>query len=192
MFSHSNQRVWGLIYGEIFVNLEPNTQRTREISALLYDTYRRSITRNGDTLHVDVGQPVMKAPAKGDKIKLPFTLIYTTDLTLATVGIYNTSADTVSIASLDEVRRKFVENWYTMKHNVEYPNVLFDRESAIAAAGHLQAYNYWLLSAGSPESRTWADSHREKLTAFIEWLGEHPMRIDSSNVFSRLLVEGEE
>jgi tetratricopeptide (TPR) repeat protein len=191
-FCNSSERIWGMIYGEIFLNLEPNTKRTREISALLYDTYRRSITRHGDTLRVDVGNgAMMMRPPKGGNIRMPFALVYTTDLTLSSVGIYNSPADTVSIASLNAVREKFIENWHRLKHDAEYPNVLFERQAALAAAGHFEAYNYWLLSAGSPDSRIWADAHREKLTAFITWLQDHPMRVDSSNVFSRLLIEKE-
>src|SRR4030095_3920321 len=43
IFCNSDNEVWGLIYGEIFMNLERNSRRTAEISKLLYDTYKQGI-----------------------------------------------------------------------------------------------------------------------------------------------------
>jgi len=44
LFLNSNDKLSGLIYGEIFMNLERNTKRTLEMSELLYNTYKSSIT----------------------------------------------------------------------------------------------------------------------------------------------------
>ena len=43
IYCNSENEIWGVIYGEIFMNLERNTQRTREISALLYQTYQKAL-----------------------------------------------------------------------------------------------------------------------------------------------------
>ncbi len=47
--SYSTEKVWGMIYGEIFLNLERTTDRSKEISKLLYDTYKSQITFKGDS-----------------------------------------------------------------------------------------------------------------------------------------------
>ena len=42
VFSLTEERIGTLIYGEYFILLEPNTQRTKEISKLLYENYEKS------------------------------------------------------------------------------------------------------------------------------------------------------
>ncbi len=43
LYCNSTEEVWGMIYGEIFMNLERNSKRTAEISKLLFDTYKKEI-----------------------------------------------------------------------------------------------------------------------------------------------------
>lgn len=38
LFLSSKDKFWGLIYGEIFMNLERNSQRTEEMSKWLFNT----------------------------------------------------------------------------------------------------------------------------------------------------------
>ena len=45
----TNEELWGMLYGEIFMNLERGSNRTAEISKLLYDTYKREIKFTSDT-----------------------------------------------------------------------------------------------------------------------------------------------
>lgn len=49
LYCNSTEEVWGMIYGEIFMNLERNSKRTAEISKILYDTYKSQITFSSDT-----------------------------------------------------------------------------------------------------------------------------------------------
>ena len=47
LYCGSDDKVWGMLYGELFINLERNSGRTAEMSKLLYDTYKTSITYRG-------------------------------------------------------------------------------------------------------------------------------------------------
>ncbi|MEO6831766.1 MAG: tetratricopeptide repeat protein, partial [Chitinophagaceae bacterium] len=49
IYCSSSEEVWGMIYGEIFMNLERNSKRTAEISKLLFDTYKSGIQFTSDT-----------------------------------------------------------------------------------------------------------------------------------------------
>lgn len=44
LYLNSSDKTPGLIYGEIFINLERTTKRTKEISEKLFDTYKNSVT----------------------------------------------------------------------------------------------------------------------------------------------------
>lgn len=48
LFLASNEKVWGMIYGELFLLLEYNSKRTAEMSCLLYLTCKNQISINPD------------------------------------------------------------------------------------------------------------------------------------------------
>ena len=49
IYCNSSEEVWGMIYGEIFINLERTNDRTFKISKLLFDTYKSEITFTSET-----------------------------------------------------------------------------------------------------------------------------------------------
>jgi tetratricopeptide (TPR) repeat protein len=48
LYLNSNFVLWGMIYGELFMNLERNTQRTAEMSKALYNAYKTEIKFGDD------------------------------------------------------------------------------------------------------------------------------------------------
>src|SRR5690606_12333945 len=124
IYMNSNEEVWGLLYGEIFMNLERNSNRTMEISKLLYDTYTNQITLTSDTsITVSFCQQVIvniKEITNTKDMKLPFCMIYEPTLLMS---VAFTKA--IDINSLDQIRKDFVENYYKMGHDKTHPNVLF-------------------------------------------------------------------
>ncbi|MCE2865697.1 MAG: tetratricopeptide repeat protein [Cryomorphaceae bacterium] len=56
IYCNSPNNIWGLIYGEIFMNLERNTQRTREMSAILYATYQNAFLFGKDGVGTSFAQ----------------------------------------------------------------------------------------------------------------------------------------
>jgi len=194
MFCSSEQRIWGMIYGEIFLNLEPGTKRSDEISAMLFETYRDAIHfgDDGDSVEVDVGNMMTMAPPKGDRIKLPFLLLYSSDLGIAAAML--PKSDRVSgittIRAIHALRSSFQKTWREMKHDSEYANVLFDRHAQLAAAGLLESYDYWLFLGGArEEAKEWIGRHEQPFTDFVGWFRENRLKLDSSNLFCRTLVE---
>ncbi|MBK7434966.1 MAG: tetratricopeptide repeat protein [Chitinophagaceae bacterium] len=47
LYLSSNEKVWGMIYGELFMLLEPMSERSKELSRLLYETYKKQIALAG-------------------------------------------------------------------------------------------------------------------------------------------------
>ena len=88
LFCSSKEQVWGMLYGELFINLEPNSQRTVEISKILYDTYKSQITFKGkDSSSVSFSQNIMVMPVKSKKLKLPYGgMVYAPVLLISTTG----------------------------------------------------------------------------------------------------------
>lgn len=185
----SEEEVWGMIYGEIFMNLERNSKRTAEMSKILYDTYKKEIKINGDSTSVSFSKDNviyfdgnMDSAESLANLRMPFGVgIYEPTLILSLVGVKE-----INMQTLSDARARFVDIYFEKEYNQRYPNVLFDYQKKIKDAGHMEAYNYWLLMLGDQyESMNWQMAEQEKWKAFIEWFSENPIQINTENKFLR-------
>jgi tetratricopeptide (TPR) repeat protein len=183
LFCSSKEEVWGMLYGELFINLEPNSKRTAEISKILYNTYKSGITFKGkDSSSVSFSQNIVVLPAKGKKLKLPYGgMVYAPVLLMSTIG-----ETQIDLNALDRIRTNFVDNYYRFPAGQQNPNVLFEYQRQIKDAGHLAAYNHWLLAAGDEASFVqWEKANPEKWSSFVAWYKANPLRLDSKHLFYR-------
>lgn len=183
----------GMIYGELFINLERSSARTAEISELLYNTYNSEITFSGDTSAsvsfasntIYLSDKDVKGKDAGDNLLAMLTqvnygtTVYEMNMVLSIVG-----ETEINLASLDRIRTKFRENYYSSDNHIEYPNALFEYQKTIQEAGHMEAYNYWALSQGDKDGfQTWLESNEETWEAFLEWFSPNPIQLNDSNKF---------
>ncbi|NEQ49139.1 MAG: tetratricopeptide repeat protein [Leptolyngbya sp. SIO3F4] len=185
IFLNTNNEVWGLLYGEIFMNLERNSQRTVEISTLLYNTYASEITRTSDTsatvslcqnMVVDINDLM-----GGEEFKMHFCMVYEPTLLIAVAF-----ADTIDLPNLDTIRTNFLKSYYDMGHHKTHPNVLFEYQKRVQKEGHLEAYNHWILMKGDEEAFLhWLESNQEKWDQFVTWFTDNPLEVNEKNRFYR-------
>jgi tetratricopeptide (TPR) repeat protein len=183
IYCSSTEEVWGMIYGEIFINLERNSERTAEISKLLFDTYKSEIKFTGkNSMTVSFCQRMtmnINDIKDTNNIKLPFCMIYEPTLSVAVA-----MEKKIDLNSLDRIRTNFEENYFKMGHNKTHPNVLFDYQDKIVKAGHFEAYNHWLLMKGDEkEFNKWQSADKEKFDAFVKWFTDNQLTLDDSNKF---------
>jgi len=185
IYCNSTEKVWGMVYGELFINIERNTKRTAEISKLLYDTYKSSI--NIDTpgkTSVDFSkQLTVEVDPKADvsKFKVPFNLAYGLPVLMA-IG----NEKVINLESLDHIRTQFLASYHQSGYDKKYPNVLYDYQDEVAKAGHLEAYNYWLLMKGDePAFDAWRQNNKDKWDKFIIWFNANPIKLSEANCFYR-------
>tara|TARA_B100000809_G_scaffold24336_1_gene21277 strand:- start:558 stop:1190 length:633 start_codon:yes stop_codon:yes gene_type:complete len=181
---YTTEKIWGVIYGELFINIERGSEKTTQISKLLFDTYKSSITIKSKT---EGGVRFSKSsqmtiPKEGEEIKLPFSMSYEITMILAITSELDKKE--LRIASLNKIRTSFINNWYENERNIEYPNILFDWHKKLI---DFESYNYWLLMKGNEdEFDNWVGSNKEKFDAFIEWFTKNTLKIDEQNNFKRL------
>jgi tetratricopeptide (TPR) repeat protein len=185
IYCSSTEEVWGMIYGEIFMNMERNSKRTAEISRLLYDTYKNEIKFEGDsTGTVSFCQQMFVSISPNqdpDNLKLPFCLVYEPMLMMSI--LFHT---TINLTTLNQIRSSFIEQYYSGNFHQTHPNVLFDYQKKIKDLGHLEAYNHWILMKGDEDAFIqWRSSNPEKWDAFINWFVDNGLRIDKTNKFHR-------
>ncbi len=185
LFCSSTEEVWGMIYGEIFMNLERNSDRTAEISKLLYDTYQSEIKFTSDTsMTVSFCQQMfvdIKSISDPKNIKLPFCLIYEPTLMMS-IPLQKS----IDLQSLDKIRSAFVDNYYNNKREALFPNVLFGYQKKIKDEGHMEAYNYWILMKGDEDAfDEWKSANEEKWAGFVKWFNVNQLKLDDENRFYR-------
>ncbi len=182
LYCSSDEEVWGMIYGEIFLNLESNTKRTAEISKMLYDTYKSGITYSDTSTSVSFCKNAVLSLEDLKKHKMPFgNFGYEMALTMATIGSHH-----IDLNSLDTIRTKFVHYYYDQKKDKEYPNVLFDYQKALKEAGYFPAYNHWLLMKGDETAfAKWATEHKDEWATFSKWYPDHKLKVDENHHFYR-------
>lgn len=148
----TQDKVWALIYGEIFLNLESYSKRTAEIKELLLEAYKKLFT--------DVNIK------KDQDTRSPFAMAY--------LNIINnlgfTVAQGISTESLTVLRTKFILNWFETYPN-NFPFHLFDYERQLLKDGMFNAYNEWLF--GATENLTafqaWTAAHSDEYSRFINF-----------------------
>jgi hypothetical protein len=65
-----------------------------------------------------------------------------------------------------------------------YPNVLFTYQKQIKDAGHMEAYNHWVLMKGDENGfGKWLSANKGKWDSFVKWFGDNKLKLNTSNKF---------
>lgn len=185
LYCGSTEEVWGLLYGEIFMNLERNSKRTQEISKMLFNTYKSQINFTSDTsMTVSFCQEMsVNVGSIGDtnNIKLPFCMFFEPTLLMSI-----TSEKSIDINSLDKIRSTFIDNYFKNELDKKYPNALFSYQKKVKESGHMEAYNHWILMKGDEDGfDNWLSSNKDKWDSFKKWFGENGLKLTDTNKFYR-------
>ncbi|WP_051197697.1 tetratricopeptide repeat protein [Flavobacterium soli] len=191
VFSLSEERIWTLLYGEYFMLLEPNTERTKEISKLLYENYQKSyevLTDSTGQFHLtEKGFQIVvqdkKDLKKINKGILPFEGTFASTFALSALHFQNN----INIASIYEARKNFLDFWFDKKKfNKDYPNKLLEYQKEIQKNGFFKTYTYWIVSQGNPtEYQEWRSENEKKFDDFADWFSENRIKISQKDFNSR-------
>ncbi|HEX8024027.1 tetratricopeptide repeat protein [Mucilaginibacter sp.] len=185
LYLGSEEKLWGMIYGELFMNLERNSKRTEEISKLLYNGYQSGIkyTEPGKTAisFSKTSTISTSSIAAGGQLKLPFSMIYE-----PTMGIAAVTEKSIDLNSLDRIRQNFLKSYFQREFDKKYPNALFTYQDLVDKSGNIEAYNHWILMQGEPDAfNAWESSNKTKWDNFLKWFNENPLALDDNNHFIR-------
>jgi tetratricopeptide (TPR) repeat protein len=177
LYCYSNEEVWGMIYGEIFMNLEKNTKRTFEISKLLYNTYLSEIKFTSDSTTA----VSFTRNSNSKNLEQLGLNIYEPTLMQSMIG-----TKSININTLSKIRTRFIEIYFESNYQKKFNNVLFNFQKEIKDAGHADAYSHWLLNKGNEtDFSIWQLKNKEKWEKFIEWYKTHSLVITNENKFVR-------
>ena len=148
----TNDKLWSILYGEIFVNLESYSRRTAEIKDVLLESYKK-LYADGDVM-------------KDQAAKSPFAI--------AVLNMFSdlrpAVAQGITTESLVVLRTKFILGWFE-KYPTTYPFRLFDYQRQLLKEGMFDAYNQWIFGAAEnlTSFQAWTNTHGDDYKRFISF-----------------------
>jgi len=142
-------KVWPVIYGEIFLNLESYSKRTAEIKDLLLASYKKLFSET------DL--------ANKQDTKNPFIAAFLTQMAKQSSAI----SQGINSESLTVLRTKFILDWFD-KEAGKFPFRLFEYQQQLLKNGMFDAYNQWIFGASQnlPAFQNWTNTHVDAYSQF--------------------------
>src|SRR5688500_2181234 len=123
IFLPTSERGWGMLYGEIFLNIEPSTPRSTEIRTKLYEAWNDAVTTQAEGLPSKEGETAVKVDLFEKLVVeldtttklavLPFQFYLVRSFAMAAAPSTADSDSILSIAQLHAMRKRFVRNWFS-------------------------------------------------------------------------------
>ena len=182
LYMSSNDKLAGIIYGEIFMNIERTSKRTEEMSELLLKSYQSSITLGETESKITFCKVVIDASTllDGEAFKLPLCAAFERNFIMTILGHTE-----VNLASLSKMRTSFIESFYQEDYK-NYPNVMFAYQKELLDKGLFEAYNFYLFQIGAEEEfATWRKANEDKYQEFYKWYvqKENVLKVNTANVY---------
>jgi Tfp pilus assembly protein PilF len=145
----ATDKIWCIIYGEIFVNIESFTSRTAEIKNILLDGYKKLFA-----------EPNLLSNTKD---KNAFEVAYLTTMNKQNSVVLNgLSAETLTM-----LRTRFILDW-DQSYAKKFPFRLFEQQEQYLEEGLFPAYNQWIFGATQnlANYQSWISTHATEYEAF--------------------------
>ena len=155
-YYYTNDKVWTIIYGEIFINMESRTERGASMKELLLKAYKEKLFAEAD---------LMKGEEKN---KSEFAKAF-----LETMAKQSSIANRgLNVETLTMIRTRFILDWYA-QNATKFPFRLFDLQRQLLQEGMFEAYNQWLFGPV------------ENLAAYEHWTKTHAEAFEALNKFQQ-------
>ena len=148
----TTDKIWSIIYGELFINIEPTTSRTVETKNILLDSYKKLFS--GDELTQNL------------KGKNDFEKAY-----LQTINKQSSLANSgINPETATMIRTRFILDW-DEKFAAKFPFKLFEYQHQLLQEGIFDAYNQWIFGPvqNLAAYQNWTTTHSEEYNGFSKF-----------------------
>lgn len=188
-FKTGENTFWGMIDGEIFMNLEPDSERSREFAVDLATVYMKNIKIENGKVSVSFCKDASQKEDGGVVLynKSRFETPYGLNGYEMPIAYAASAEKELTAVALLNIRVRFL-GWYDSLRvdSVYGRNVLFDYQRKIREAGHELAYHIWIMERAVPElAKRYTTKFPTEYKAFLAWRKANPLMIDDSTVFLR-------
>ncbi len=148
----TTDKVWALVYGEIFINMESYSSKTAEIKNLLLDGYKKFFSDD----------PKLKPSKTKNEFSDAFTAVMKQNSVVVNSGI--------TTESLTMLRTRFILDW-NKQYAAKFPFKLFDHQTQLLQEGMFEAYNHWIFEAAGDLAKyeSWTKLNAEQYNDFTKF-----------------------
>ena len=167
-YFYTKDKVWSLVYGEIFVNMESLSERGAAMKQLLLQGYKEKLFADPD---------LMKGEEKNkSEFAKAFLSVMNKQSSLTSKGL--------TIETLTMIRTRFILDWYAT-YSARFPYRLFDYQQQLIREGMFEAYNQWLFGPVENLSAydNWTKLHADQYTAFNTFQQSRVFRMPSGQYY---------
>ncbi len=182
IYLQSTEEIWGLLYGEIFINLEPFTSRTKEISSLMYETLNKEIIFYNDTaISVNLCKDANFSVPNEDTASY---VSYGQDIIEPMYKEALRGIDHLSLSNISKFRSEFIDLHNAIEDKAYAEHLVFELHSELISRGFFEAYNHWLFMMGNvDEFKRWERDNRSQWKRFIEWFENYNFKVEPSDFY---------
>lgn len=168
-YFYTKDKTWGLVYGEIFVNMESLGERGAAMKQLLLQGYKEKLFAEAD-------------PMKGEENnKNEFSKAFLQTMAKQT----NMAAKGLNAEVLTMIRTQFILDWFE-NNAARFPHKLFDYQRQLITEGMFDAYNQWLF--GPVENLAsydnWTKTHAEEYNQFTTFQKTRVFRMPQGQYYN--------
>jgi hypothetical protein len=148
----STDKVWSLLYGEIFINMEPLSAKTPEIKQILLDGYKKLYSEPNLEKSINDKNPFVRAVVKS-----------LNDQTAIAGNGINTE-------SLTMIRTRFILNWFANTEQ-KFNYRLFSYQQQLLREGLFDAYNQWIFGSAQNLNafQNWVNVNNAQYDEFLQF-----------------------
>lgn len=162
----STEKVWGLVYGEVFLNMDPQSMYAAEMKNILLEGYKKLFAETNLEKH--------------NTEKNSFVAAF-----LSTMNKQSSAASGgINAESLTMIRTRFILDWYPA-NATKFPYKLFDLQKQLLQDGLFEAYNQWIFSASQnlPAYQNWVNTHTKEYNELSRFQKNRVFKISAGQYY---------
>ena len=162
----TTDKVWSILYGEIFLNINPQSSSSPEIKTILLESYKKLF------LDVDLEKNVT------DKNGFVAAFLHTMNKQSLL------AAGRIDAESLTMIRTRFILDWFT-EYGDKFPYRLFELHRQLLQEGMFDAYNQWIFTSvqNLPVYQNWTSAHAAEYNELVRFQRGRIFRIPTGQYY---------
>ena len=151
-YYQNGDKVWSIVYGETFINLEPLSVRTPEMRTILLESYKKLFIEMDHT----------KENKDKNKFSEAFLQVMKKQSNMASSGL--------NPESLTMIRTRFILDWFN-DYSAKFPTRLFEHQRQLLQEGMFESYNQWIfgIAQNLTAYQSWTKAHAAEYNEFTQF-----------------------
>lgn len=167
-YAETDEPIWAVLYGEMFMLLEQNTYRSIEMSHLLFETYRTAFEITAENPN---GAKFISNEYSALLDPLSFPARFQQTMLMARRITEMGSEDYEIFYAIADIRYDFIVYWHDQKLHETYPFTMFQLMNESYQLGFWDAYHAWaLLRWNEKEFKDWQKNNKKMYENYNLWM----------------------